>query len=319
MKVYLLGAGPGAPDLITLTAHTILSQADVIVYVALANKEFLNLAKKGAECIYVGKIADQHALPQEEINQLLIQKAKEGKIIARLKGGDPYIFGRGGEEAEALLAANIPFEEVPGISSTIAAPAYAGIPLTHRDLVSSVTFITGHEKPGKENSAINWEALAKSGSTLVFVMGVKNLPNIVERLCASGMDPKTPAAIIYRGTTSDQRSLVTSLQKLPEEACHFLNPSVIVVGHVCTLHTKLNWFEHLPLFGQTIVVTRAREQASALSEQLISLGARVLQCPTIAIAPLKDQSHLKDAIKKLNQYDWLILTSPNAVRIFFSC
>ena len=317
MKVYLVGAGPGDPGLLTLKAQHILQVADVIVYDALANAELLKLAKPEAEIIYVGKIADQHALPQDEINKLLIAKAAKG-IVARLKGGDPYIFGRGAEEALALIEANIPFEEVPGISSTVAAPAYAGIPLTHRDLVSTVTFVTGHEKPDKKNSSINWEALAKSKATLVFVMGVRNLQYICQNLITAGLAPSTPAAIIYRGTTSAQKTLRATLATLPDEAKaqNFTNPSVIVVGEVIQL--DLNWFEQKPLFGQTVVVTRSREQASDLAASLSDLGAKVLEFPTIAIKPRSPQDELKFALNNLVNYDWLIFTSANAVKIFFA-
>ena len=279
MKVYLLGAGPGDPGLLTLKARDVLAAADVVVYDALANDSLLGHARPDAELIYVGKVAGNHALPQHEINALLVHKAKEGKVVARLKGGDPYIFGRGGEEAEELLAAGVPFEEVPGISSTIAAPAYAGIPLTHRDFASSVTIITGHENPDKPGSVHNWQALAQSASTLVFVMGMKNLPDIARNLLDAGLDPQTPAAMVYRGTTPRQRSLVASLCDLPQAAldAHFTNPSVIVVGKVASLHDKLNWFEHKPLLGKSIVVTRAREQASGLARSLAELGAETGQ------------------------------------------
>ncbi|MBQ7585089.1 MAG: uroporphyrinogen-III C-methyltransferase [Desulfovibrionaceae bacterium] len=319
MKVYLLGAGPGDPGLLTLKAKEVLAQAQVVVYDALANTELLDLVRKDAEIIYVGKVADQHALPQDQINQLLVQKAQEKGLVARLKGGDPYIFGRGGEEAQYLREHKIPFEEVPGISSTIAAPAYAGIPLTHRDLVSSVTLITGHEKAEKSSSSLNWEALAASGSTLVFVMGMKNLPLICENLQKAGLDANTPAALIYRGTTPKQRSLVATLKTLAKEAKaqNFTNPSVIVVGEVVRLKNELNWFEEKPLFGQTIVVTRAREQASDLAKSLEAYGAEVIQCPTIAIQKLEDQTELKTALKNLAHYQWLIFTSANSVKIFF--
>lgn len=292
MKVYLLGAGPGDPGLLTLKARDALAAADVVVYDALANDSLLGHARPDAELIYVGKVAGNHALPQHEINALLVRKAKEGNIVARLKGGDPYIFGRGGEEAEELLAAGVPFEEVPGISSTIAAPAYAGIPLTHRDFASSVTIITGHENPDKPGSVHNWQALARSASTLVFVMGMKNLPDIARNLLDAGLDPRTPAALIYRGTTPRQRSLVATLRELPQAAvdAHFTNPSVIVVGKVASLHDKLNWFEQKPLLGKSIVVTRAREQASGLARSLSGLGAEVIQCPTIEIRALPDLS-----------------------------
>lgn len=319
MKVYLLGAGPGDPGLLTLKARDALAAADVVVYDALANDSLLGHARPDAELIYVGKVAGNHALPQHEINALLVRKAKEGNIVARLKGGDPYIFGRGGEEAEELLAAGVPFEEVPGISSTIAAPAYAGIPLTHRDFASSVTIITGHENPDKPGSVHNWQALARSASTLVFVMGMKNLPDIARNLLDAGLDPRTPAALIYRGTTPRQRSLVATLRELPQAAvdAHFTNPSVIVVGKVASLHDKLNWFEQKPLLGKSIVVTRAREQASSLARSLSGLGAEVIQCPTIEIRALPDYAELDAAVARLADYGWLIFTSVNGVRHFW--
>ena len=320
MKVYLIGAGPGDPGLFTLRGRDCLAAADVVIYDALANDALLAHARKDAELIYVGKVAGDHALPQDGINRLLVEKAREGKVVARLKGGDPYIFGRGGEEAEALLEAGIPFEEVPGISSTIAAPAYAGIPLTHRNFASSVTIITGHENPDKPGSVHNWQALAHSASTLVFVMGMKNLPDIARNLLAAGMDPATPAALVYRGTTPRQRSLVATLAALPQAAVDqgFSNPSVIVVGKVCSLHDQLGWFEQRPLFGRSVVVTRAREQASGLAQELARLGADVIQCPTIEIRPLPDYAELDAAIERLSEYAWLIFTSVNGVRWFWS-
>lgn len=319
MKVYLIGAGPGDPGLFTLRGRDCLAAADVVIYDALANDALLGHARKDAEMIYVGKVAGNHALPQDGINRLLVEKAREGKVVARLKGGDPYIFGRGGEEAEALLEAGIPFEEVPGISSTIAAPAYAGIPLTHRNFASSVTIITGHENPDKPGSVHNWQALAQSASTLVFVMGMKNLPDIARNLLAAGMDPATPAALVYRGTTPRQRSLVATLAALPQAAVDqgFSNPSVIVVGKVCSLHDQLGWFEQRPLFGRGVVVTRAREQASGLAQELARLGADVIQCPTIEISPLPDYAELDAAIDRLSEYAWLIFTSVNGVRWFW--
>ena len=319
MKVYLIGAGPGDPGLFTLRGRDCLAAADVVIYDALANDALLGHARKDAELIYVGKVAGDHALPQDGINRLLVEKAREGKVVARLKGGDPYIFGRGGEEAEALLEAGIPFEEVPGISSTIAAPAYAGIPLTHRNFASSVTIITGHENPDKPGSVHNWQALAQSASTLVFVMGMKNLPDIARNLLDAGMDPATPAALVYRGTTPRQRSLVATLAALPQAAVDqgFSNPSVIVVGKVCSLHDQLGWFEQRPLFGRSVVVTRAREQASGLAQELVQLGADVIQCPTIEIRPLDDYAPLDRAIAALGEYQWLIFTSVNGVKYFW--
>ncbi len=319
MKVYLIGAGPGDAGLLTLKGRDALASAGTVIYDALANEALLAHTHPDAERIYVGKVAGNHALPQEEINALLIRKAKEGGIVARLKGGDPYIFGRGGEEAEALRAAGVPFEEIPGISSTVAAPAYAGIPLTHRDYASSVTIITGHESPDKPGSVHNWQALASSASTLVFVMGMKNLPDIARNLIEAGMDAATPAALVYRGTTPYQRSLVAPLGQLPRAAADagFSNPSVIVVGKVCALRETLGWFEQRPLYGKTVVVTRAREQASGLAARLEELGARVIQCPTIEIRPLDDYSSLDRALAAPGEYQWVIFTSVNGVKHFW--
>ena len=318
MFVYLIGAGPGDPGLITCKGLDALSRADVVVYDYLASDILLGHARPDAEKIYVGKVAGNHALPQEGINALLVAKAKEGKIVARLKGGDPYIFGRGGEEGRALYDAGVPFAEVPGISSTIAGPAYAGIPLTDRTAASSVTIITGHEDPTKPDSVHNWDALAKSASTLVFVMGMKNLPDISKNLIKAGMDPKTPAALIHWGTMPNQRSLDSSLEDLPAAALRegFTNPSVIVVGHVVSLRDKLNWNEARPLFGRSIVVTRSREQSSDMVSMLMSLGANVIQYPTISIEEMEEYAELDKAIQGLDKYQWIIFTSVNGVQYF---
>lgn len=319
MKVSLVGAGPGDPGLLTLRGRELLASADVVVYDALANPVLLDYARKGAELVYVGKIADRHALPQEEINELLVEKARQGHHVVRLKGGDPYIFGRGGEEGEFLARCGIPFEVVPGISSAVAAPAYAGIPLTHRDFVSSVTIITGHEKPEKTVSAHNWDAYAASGSTLVFLMGMRNLPHIAANLIAAGMASDTPAAVIYRGTTPMQRIVVATLGELPEAAAaaKMLNPAVIVVGKVVKLRDCLGWFERKPLLGRTIVVTRAREQASALSGALSACGAYVLECPSISVEPMDNYEACDAAIARLSDYSWLVFTSVNGVKYFW--
>lgn len=317
--VYLIGAGPGDPGLLTVRGKTLLERADVVVYDYLASDALLAHARPDAERVYVGKKAGLHALPQEKINQLLVDKAREGKTVARLKGGDPYIFGRGGEEAEALIDAGIPFEEVPGVTSTIAGPAYAGIPLTHRDFTSSVTLITGHERPDKPDSAHNWEALAASANTLVFVMGMKNLPHISANLIRAGLAPDTPAALVHWGTTARHKSLVSTLEKLPAEAeaKGFANPSVIVVGKVARLHDRLNWFERRPLFGRAVVVTRAREQASGLADRLEELGAEVIQFPTIEITPLPDYAEADAAARELESWDWAVFTSANGVDAFW--
>lgn len=319
MKVYLIGAGPGDPGLFTLRGKEILERADVIVYDYLADDSLLAFGRKDAEIIYVGKKGGDHTLPQDSINALIVTKAKEGKIVARLKGGDPYMFGRGGEEAEELLAAGVPFEEIPGVTSGIAGPAYAGIPLTHRAHSSSVTFITGHEDPSKPDTAHNWEALARSASTLVFYMGMKNLPDIARKLVAAGMSPDTPAAVVRWGTTPRHRSLTGTIATLPEEADRqgFTAPSLIVVGSVVTLHDKLNWFEQRPLLGKGVVVTRAREQASGSAALLAELGANVIQFPTIEISPLDDYAAVHEAIRALATYDMVLFTSANAVRHFW--
>ncbi len=319
MKVYLIGAGPGDIGLLTLKGKNILEKADVVVYDALANAAMLNFARPDAELIYVGKRANNHAMTQTNINALIVEKAKQGKIVARLKGGDPYIFGRGGEEAEELLDAGVPFEEVPGISSTIAGPAYAGIPLTHRSFASSVTLITGHEDPNKPDSVHNWQALADSASTLVFVMGMKNLPHIAENLQKAGLSAQTPAALVHWGTTAKHRSLVATLGTLYAESQKqgFSNPSVIVVGNVVSLRDKLNWFEQKPLLGKGIVVTRAREQASGLAHSLAELGAHVIQFPTIEIHDLDDYTDVDAHLAELDSYQWLVFTSVNGVKHFW--
>ncbi len=319
MKAYLIGAGPGDPGLLTIKGRAALAAADVVIYDHLANEAFLEAARPDAERIYVGKTEGVHTLPQSEINRLLLEKAREGKVVARLKGGDPYVFGRGGEEAEALAAAGIPFEEIPGVTSAIAAPAYAGIPVTHRGLSSSVCFITGHEDPSKPESVHNWDALARSASTLVFVMGVKNLPMISKKLIDAGMRPDMPAALIRWGTTALHASLVSTLDALPEEARarNMTPPCVLVVGEVVRLHDSLNWFEKKPLLGKGVVVTRAREQAGELRSRLEALGARVFEFPTIAVTALSDEP-VRETALRLSRYDWVVFTSANGVERFFS-
>ncbi|MCQ2445190.1 MAG: uroporphyrinogen-III C-methyltransferase, partial [Mailhella sp.] len=318
MYVYLIGAGPGDPGLLTCKGRRALSEADVVVYDYLASDELLSIARPDAEMIYVGKIAGNHAMKQPDINKLLVRKAKEGKTVARLKGGDPYIFGRGGEEAEELVDAGVPFEEIPGISSSIAGPAYAGIPLTHRAYSSSVTIITGHEDPTKPDSSHDWSALARSASTLVFLMGMKNLPDIASKLMENGLPGSTPAALVHWGTTDRQRSLASTLEDLPAAAVreHFANPSVIIVGDVVKLKDRLDWFEKKPLFGRTVVVTRAREQASGSAALFAERGARVIQFPTIKISPMADSAPIDEAIRGLASYGWVIFTSVNGVRFF---
>ncbi len=318
-KVYLIGAGPGDPGLLTIKARDILKRADVVVYDYLANEVFLKYCRRDAQIIYVGKKGGDHTMPQDRINALLVEKALEGKLVARLKGGDPYIFGRGAEEAQEILEAGADFEVVPGVTSAIAAPAYAGIPLTHRKHASSVSFITGHEDPGKPESAHNWHALASGTSTLVFFMGVKNLPHISTMLIQNGMSPDMPAALVRWGTTCRQRTLVSTIKEMPQRAAQegFKPPSLLVVGEVVQLHGELNWFEKLPLLGKGVVVTRAREQASGLLKDLSDLGACCYEFPTIEIRPVDDYGPLRKAIKNLNYYDWLVFTSVNGVLFFW--
>jgi uroporphyrinogen III methyltransferase/synthase len=245
--------------------------ADCIVYDRLASPQLLSHAKPDVELIYCGKLPDRHTLTQEEINRVLVEKAREGKVVTRLKGGDPSVFGRVGEEAEELVKHDIPYEIVPGITSGIAAPAYAGIPVTHRDFNSSFAIVTGHERPDKTESSINWEKLATAVETIIFYMGVGNLPFIREQLIKYGRSPKTPVALIRWGTTVDQETLVGTLEDIVEkrEAANLTNPAIIIVGEVVRLRDKLQWFEKKPLFGKRVLVTRARSQASELSEKIV--------------------------------------------------
>ncbi len=318
-KVYLVGAGPGAEDLITLKAVQCIKEADVIIYDFLANKKFLNFCKDSAEKIYVGKKGSCHTLKQPEINKLLLEKALQGHIVTRLKGGDPYIFGRGGEEAEELVKAGIEFEIVPGITAAAGATAYAGIPLTHRDFTSTVAFITGHERDDSEYSKIHWDKISTGVGTIVFYMGVKNLPNIVENLINNGRSPDTPIALIRWGTLPIQQTVVGTLRNIVQKVneAKLTAPAIIVVGEVVNLRNMLRWFDKKPLFGKNIIITRAREQASSLSEKLTLLGANVIEFPTIEIVEPDDFTEIDNAIKNLRTYNWLIFTSVNGVKLFF--
>jgi uroporphyrinogen III methyltransferase/synthase len=318
-KVYLVGAGPGDPGLVTVKAIKLLARADVIVYDQLASPELLKAARPGAEILYVGKKAGAHTLPQGGINQLLVDKAGAGLTVVRLKGGDPFVFGRGGEEAEALAAAGVPFEVVPGVTSAVAVPAYAGIPVTHRDYTTLVTFITGHEDPTKEASTIPWANLGQNPGTLVFLMGVKNLAENCRRLVAAGRPLATPAAVIQSGTLPGQRTVVGTLANIAEVAgaAGIQPPAILVVGGVAELHQRLAWWEKRPLWGKTAVVTRTREQASALVELLSAAGARCLEVPTLEIATPGDFGPLDAALHHLSDYAWIIFTSANGVAAFF--
>jgi uroporphyrinogen III methyltransferase/synthase len=316
--VYLAGAGPGDPELITVKALTALAQADCIIYDFLANPALM----EGYACekIYVGKKGGDHTLPQEGINELIIQKAREGKTVVRLKGGDPFIFGRGGEEAEDLVDAGIPFAIIPGISSFYGAPAYAGIPVTHRDFAHAMEIITGHRREDTADGEDIHFPEYDSDRTFIFLMGVKNLPHITDSLINKKQFPQeTPVALISWGTRPEQRVVTGTLQDIAErvEKERIKPPSIIIVGGVVTLRDKLRWFDNQPLFGKKIVVTRTRKQSSKLSLQLSRLGAAVIEFPTIEIRPEQDLSGLEAAIRNLRDFAWLFFTSQNAVGIFF--
>src|SRR5438445_1284115 len=318
-KCFLVGAGPGDLGLVTLRAKELLERADVIVYDALANPEMLGWVRVDAEIIFAGKRAGEQTLSQDEINALLIEKSRIGKNVVRLKGGDPFVFGRGGEEAEALAAAGIDFEIVPGITSAIAVPAYAGIPVTHRDQNSHVTFFTGHEDPAKSESAIDFDALAKLGGTQVMLMGVDRLAAITREMLVHGSRKNLPVALVRLGTQGHQKTIVGTLENITERAsaAGFEAPAVAIFGDVVSLRKDLNWFENRPLFGKRIVVTRTRKQASGLSSQLRALGADVIQLPTIRIEPPSDFRELAELVQGAHSYDWIVLTSPNGVEAFF--
>ncbi len=316
--VYLVGAGPGDPGLITVKGLEVLRRAQVVVYDQLASPELLKAAPAGAELIYVGKKAGDHTVPQDGINDLLVAKAKAGLTVVRLKGGDPFVFGRGGEEAEDLAAAGVPFEIIPGVTSAVAVPAYAGIPVTHRRYTTLVTFITGHEDPTKETSTIPWSALGQNPGTLVFLMGVKNLADNCRRLVEAGRAPETLAAVIEKGTTDSQRTVTGTLETIAARAAEagIKPPAVLVVGGVVELAETLKWWENRPLWGKSVVVTRSRDQASRLVEALAAAGARCLEVPTLEIAPPADLADMDAALQHLSRYDWVIFTSANGVKAF---
>lgn len=315
----MIGAGPGDPGLITVKGLECVKKADVIIYDYLANERILDHRRPDAELIYVGKQGSRHTLPQEDINALIIRKAKEGRIVARLKGGDPFIFGRGGEEAEDLVDSGIPFEVVPGVTAATAVPTYAGIPLTHREHTASVAFVTGHEDPTKPESKVHWDRIATGIGTLVFFMGMKNLQNIVDNLVSHGRSADTPVALIQWGTRTDQRVVTGTLKDivLKVRQAQLGPPAIIVVGEVVKLREKLNWYEAKPLFGKRIVVTRSRDQASVFAEMLIDRGASPIEFPSIDVVPPASWAELDSALDAVETYQWVIFTSANAVRFFF--
>jgi uroporphyrinogen III methyltransferase/synthase len=314
VTVYLVGAGPGDPGLLTLRGAEVLARADVVVHDRLSQSSLLDLAPVGAERISVGKSPRGPSTPQDDINQLLVERGKDGLEVVRLKGGDPFVFGRGGEEAAALAAAGIPFEVVPGVTSAVAVPAYAGVPVTHRGVSTSFTVVTGTDAPWA-SSETDWEAVAKVGGTIVVLMGVAARAAIAERLMAGGLPATTPVAATRWGTRPEQRTVRTTLGELAAADIH--SPSVLVIGEVAGL--DFGWYEHRPLFGRRVVVTRSRTQASALATKLAALGADVIEVPTIEVADPSDGGHaLADAAGRTATYDWVVFTSTNAVERFFA-
>jgi uroporphyrinogen III methyltransferase/synthase len=317
--VYLVGAGPGDPGLVTLRAADLIAGADVVLHDRLIPSAALARARSDAELVYVGKQPGSVERSQREIEELMVERARAGRSVVRLKGGDPFVFGRGGEEAEALVAAGVPFEVVPGVTAGVAAPAYAGIPVTHRDDASAVAFVTGHEDPAKDDSALDWTALASFPGTLVLYMGVKRLPRIAERLIAAGRDSSEPAAAVERGTMAGQRTVTATLAELPEAVAEagLGAPAIVLSGPVAARRETVAWLERRPLHGVSIVVTRARPQASGLSEALGELGANVIELPVIRIVPRIDSPEVRDAVQSIHTYALVCVTSPNGARLLF--
>ena len=318
-KVYLVGAGPGDPGLLTLKGLRALESADVVIYDHLINPSLLDLAPPSAERCYAGKAPGAHPIDQEGINRLLADRAKAGNSVVRLKGGDPFIFGRGGEEVEYLAEQGVPFEIVPGVTSAVAVPAYAGIPLTHRDFASNVVFLTGHKDTPTKKSTIRWAELAKSGDTLVILMGLTNLPNVARMLIQHGRSPNEPVAVIRWGTTAEQRTVTGTLETIADvvQAEQLTPPAIVVIGRVVGLRDHLKWYEQLPLFGKRIVVTRPRHQSGRLGRLLEVEGAEVCYLPTIRIEPPGSWEPLDQAIRDMATFQWIVFTSTNGVEQFF--
>jgi uroporphyrinogen III methyltransferase/synthase len=317
--VYLVGAGPGDPGLVTVRAAELIATADVVLHDRLIPAAALPRARADAELVYVGKRPGSPEVPQDEIEELMVARARAGRSVVRLKGGDPFVFGRGGEEAEALVAAGVAFEVVPGITAAVAAAAYAGIPVTHRDDASAVAFVTGHEDPDKDDSALDWAALASFPGTLVFYMGVGRLREIAARLIAEGRHPAEPAAVVERGTMAGQRTVTATLAELPStaSAAKIGPPAIILIGAVAARRETIAWFERRPLHGLSVAVTRARPQASGLSDALRGLGADVVELPVIRIVPRIDSPQVRDAVQSIHAYALVCLTSPNGARLLF--
>jgi uroporphyrinogen III methyltransferase / synthase len=318
-RVYLVGAGPGDPGLLTLRAREVLAGAQVLLYDALASDAIVALAPPECERIFVGKRAGDHAMPQAEIEALVTAKAREGRRVVRLKGGDPFVFGRGGEEAEAVHAAGIAFEIVPGISSALGVPAYAGIPVTHRDYAASFTVLTGHEDPAKSSSALDWAKLADPQRTLIVLMGTANLREIAERLVANGLAGATPVAVVQDGTRPSQRTVTATLDTIAEVAAHANvgSPAVVVIGGVAGLHERLRWFDTGALFGKRVLITRAGEQSEGFAHALLCRGAEPVVAPAIAIAKPDDANAAQAGLDSLDSFAWVVFTSQNGVDAFF--
>ncbi len=318
-KVYLVGAGPGDPSLLTLKGLWCLQEADVVVYDRLVGEYLLALCREDAELIYVGKATGHHALPQEEINRLLVEQAAAGKVVCRLKGGDPFVFGRGGEEAAELAKAGIPFEIVPGVTAAVAAPAYAGIPVTHRDFASAFMVATGHRRKEADGGAeAGGPFPPAAGCTAVFLMGYENLRAIVRSLLAGGWSKDTPAALVYWGTRAEQKAVTGALADIEERAreAKIGPPSILIAGRVVDLKKLLGWRERQPLFGKRILITRALRQAHGFARKIMQLGGEPVCLPAIALVPPEDYAPLDDALARLPEYDWVVFTSANGVNFF---
>ncbi len=316
---YLVGAGPGDPGLITVRAAELVATADTILHDRLIPAGVLAQARPDAELVYVGKQPGSPELPQSELEELIVERARAGRSVVRLKGGDPFVFGRGGEEAEALSKAGVEFEVVPGVTAGVAAPAYAGIPVTHRDDASAVAFVTGHEDPVKPDPSLDWAALAAFPGTLVLYMGVKRLGEIADRLIANGRDGAEPAAVVERGTTAAQRTVAATLAELPAAAAEagVAPPAIVLIGPVAERRTTIEWLERRPLSQTSVVVTRARAQASGLAAALAALGAEVVELPVIRIVPRIDSAEVREAVRSIHAYALVCLTSANGARLLF--
>ncbi len=318
-KVYLVGGGPGDPGLITVKGLRQLQRADVVVYDRLVDARLLDHARKDAEQVYVGKGPDQHSMNQEDINRLLVDRACQGRIVVRLKGGDPFVFGRGGEEALALAEAGLDFEVVPGVTSAVAAPAYAGVPVTHRGIATSVTIVSGSEDPAKDGSSVRWDMLAKMGGTIVALMSWSALEKVTETLIAEGMSPDTPAALVHWGTEPHQRTVAGTLRNIRSKGAEagLTSPVTAVIGEVVDLRRHIRWFDEKLLFGKTVLVTRSRAQASALSALLEDEGARAIELPTIRLERMAPFTEMDQAIASLSEWEWVVFTSVNGVEALF--